>query len=127
MYDLCRDVQYALRTLRKSPGFTAAAVLMLAVGIGVNATVFTVTNAVLFKGYPSVVRNDRILYIDTQRNGFGCCVSYPDFEDWRARATSFQDIGAVADLRFALTENGGLPETYDASQITANTFALVGQ
>jgi predicted permease len=127
MHDLRRDVQYALRTLRTSPGFTAAAVLMLAVGIGVNASVFTITNAVLFKGFPSVVRNDRILYIDTQRNGFGCCVSYPDFADWRARATSFDGIGAVADLRFALTDNGGLPETYDASQITANTFTLVGQ
>jgi hypothetical protein len=127
MHDLRRDVQYALRSLRRSPGFTAAAVLMLAVGIGVNATVFSVTSAVLFKGFPAVVRNDRILYIDTQRNGSGCCVSYPDLQDWRARATSFQDIGAVADLRFALTDSGGLPETYDATQITANTFALVGQ
>src|SRR5262245_6873522 len=127
MHDLRRDVQYALRALRRSPGFTAAAVLMLAVGIGVNATVFTVTNAVLFRGFPSVVRNDRIVYIDTQRNGFGCCVSYPDLDDWRVQATSFSGIGAIADLRFALTEDGGLPDTYDASQITANTFALVGQ
>ena len=57
---LIEDARYALRTLRRSPGFTAVAVDDACLGIGVNATVFTVTNAVLFKGFPLVHRNDRL-------------------------------------------------------------------
>jgi hypothetical protein len=79
---LLGDVRTGLRTLVKNPGFTAVAVTMLAVGIGVNATVFTVTDAVLFKGFAGVERNDRLRYI-TYKNS-NCCVSYPDFLDWRA-------------------------------------------
>src|SRR5207253_2822897 len=121
------DLRYAVRMMRKSPGFTAVAVLTLALGIGVNATVFTVTNAVLFKGFRLVERNDRILYIGTQNDGHGCCVSYPDFVDWQAQARSFEGMGAVADLQITLTDAGGVPERYDATQISANAFRLLGQ
>ena len=74
---LLGDLRFGARTLLKNPGFSAVAITMLAVGIGVNATVFTVTNAVLFKGFAGVANNDRLVYIS---NG-GCCVSYPDFQD----------------------------------------------
>jgi predicted permease len=119
-------MRYAVRALRRSPGFTLTAIATLAIGIGVNAAVFTVTNAVLFKGFRLVERNDRILYIDTREHGRGCCVSYPDFEDWRAQATSFADIGTVADLRITLSDNSGFPESYTASLVTANAFRLLG-
>jgi len=124
---LLRDVRYALRNMRRSPGFTIVAVMTLAIGIGVNAAVFTITNAVLFKGFASVVRNDRILYINSRKNGNGCCVSYPDFEDWRAQAKSFEGMGAVADLVITLSDKGGLSERYDATRVSADTFRLVGQ
>ena len=118
------DLRYALRMMRKNAGFTAAAVAILAVGIGVNAVVFTVTNAVLFNGFRLVDRNDRILYLGTQP---GCCVSYPDFEDWRNHATSFDAMGAVADLRIVLSEAARFPETYTATRVTANSFQILGQ
>jgi hypothetical protein len=85
------DVRLSFRTLINSPGFTAVAVATLALGIGVNAAVFTVTKAALFAGLPMVERNDRILYL----SGNGCCVSYPDFLDWKAQAKSFTGMGAA--------------------------------
>ena len=104
--DFVSDVQFGFRTLLKNPGFTAVAVAMLALGIGVNATVFTVTDAVLFKGFPKVQRNDRLLYIS---NG-GCCISYPDFEDIRAQAKSFQGMGITHGIGRTLNDGTGFPE-----------------
>src|SRR5579863_3647512 len=103
------DIRLSLRTLVGNPGFTLVAVVTLALGIGVNAAVFTVTNAVLFKGFPSVARNDRILYINCQKTGSGCGVSYPDFEDWRAQATSFEGMALVNGLNLTLSDRS-LPE-----------------
>ena len=121
-----QDARHAFRALTRSPGFTAAAVATLAIGIGLNAAVFTVTNAVLFKGFRTITGNDRILYIGTQNNGRGCCVSYPDFEDWRARTQSFDGLGAVADLRISFNDDNGFAESYTATQVSANAFRLLG-
>jgi putative ABC transport system permease protein len=119
-----QDVRYAARALRRSPGFTLTAVATLAVGIGVNAAVFTVTNATLFKGFPLVERNDRILYMTMSR---GCCVSYPDFEDWRAQATSFEGMALVHGSSITFSDRGGFPESYTVTEISADTFKLAGQ
>ena len=122
-----RDLQYAVRAMRRSPGFTVVAVMMLALGIGVNAAVFTLTNAVLFRGFRLVHRNNRILYIHSERNGQYSGASYPDFEDWRKQAKSFDGMGAVADLRITLNDQSGFPERYIATRITTNAFRLLGQ
>ena len=82
---MLNDFRIALRRLAKSPRFTLSAIAMLALGIGINAVVFTIANGTLFKGFPLVKGGDRIAYITT---GVNCCVSYPDFEDWRTAATS---------------------------------------
>lgn len=124
---LAQDVRDAYRGMRRSPAFTTLAATTLALGIGINATVFTVTNATLFKGFRLIDGNDRILYVGTQSNGRGCCVSYPDFVDWRAQAKSFEGMGAVADLQITLADAGGAPEHHDATEISANTFQLLGQ
>ena len=121
---LLQDFRFALRMLRKNPGFTAVAVMMLALAIGVNAAVFTVTNAVLFKGFPLVDRNDRILYI---ANGYGCCVSYPDFQDWRAQARSFEGMAVVHGVEMTLSDESGFTRTYDGTEVSSDTFKLVGQ
>ena len=120
---IVQDVRYATRVLLRSPGFTLAAIATLALGIGVNVTVFTVTNA-LFKRLP-FDRNDRILYIHSGRP-YGP-VSYPDFQDWRARAKSFQGMAVVNGVRISLSDSRGLPESYDATQVSANAFSLLGQ
>ncbi len=121
---LLRDVRYALQIFLRNPGFTAAAIAMLAAGIGINAVVFTVTNAVLFKGFPGVARNGRILYMTTGR---GCCVSWPDFKDWQSQAKSFEGMALVHGIGATFSVRNGFPERYDATEVTSGTFALVGQ
>ena len=124
MESFLTDVNHAFRGLRRNPAFTIAAVTMLALGIGVNAAVFTVTKAALFAGFPLVERNDRLLYITSSR---GCCVSYPDFEDWRAQARSFEGMALVHGVQRILSDQNGFPESYNATEISADTFKLVGQ
>jgi putative ABC transport system permease protein len=119
------DLRLSCRALIKNPGFTVVAVTMLALGIGVNATVFTVTNAVLFKGFPLVQRNDRLVYIAPR--GSNCCVSYPDFLDWRTQAKSFQGMAIVHGVGKILSDPSGFAQRLDATEVSANTFRLVGQ
>ena len=113
------DVRSGFRTLVKSPGFTAVAVMMLALGIGINATVFTVTDAVLFKGFPLVVRNDRLVYI----SGGGCCISYPDFEDYRDQVKSFQGMGITHGVAVVFSDSTGFPENLSVTEVSADTFS----
>jgi putative ABC transport system permease protein len=121
---IVQDGVYAIRTLLKNPAFTAVAVTMLALGIGINAMVFTVVDTTLFKGFPLVEKNDRILYMTT---GVGCCVSYPDFEDWRAQAKSFDGMAIVHGVQASLSDDRDYPDSCDATEVSADTFKLVGQ
>jgi len=121
---IARDILFAVRTLRRSPAFALTAVLMLALGIGVNAMVFTVTSAVLFNGFPLVNDNDRIIYVTT---GVGCCVSYPDFLDWRAQATSFTGMEMVHGLDRAVRDDNDFLQRRPVTEVTTGTFRLAGQ
>ncbi len=121
--DWLGDIRFGLRALAKNPGFTALAVAMLALGIGVNATVFTVADAVLFKGFPTVAGNDRLLYIS---NG-GCCISYPDFLDIRAQAKSFQGMGITHGIGSALNDGAGYAQRVEITEVSAATFKTVGR
>jgi putative ABC transport system permease protein len=133
MSGLWRDLRYAIRVLAKSPGYTVVAVLALTLGIGANAIVFTLTNAMLFKGFP-FDRSDRIVYMGTRdiaRTGrytslFGP-VSYPDFRDWRAQAKSFTGIAAARFEEFTLSDDTDLPETLRGVEVSTNLFQVIGQ
>ncbi len=118
---IVQDVRIAVRALRRCPGFTFTAGATLALSIGVNATVFTLTNTVLFKGFPLVYGNERIVYISDGG------LSWLDFQDWRAQAKSYQEMAAVADLPASLSDKAGAPETYAGTRVSANIFHLVHQ
>ena len=125
-----QDLRYALRMLWKDRGFTAAAVAALALGIGVNTTVFTFVNAVLIRGLP-FAEADRILHVDSRRTGSdqddGIGVSMLDWKDWRRDQRAFRDLGAWSGTAMHLTEPGRLPERFRGTYVSANTFRLLGQ
>jgi len=129
---MLQDIRYALRGFRKNPGFTVVAVIMLALGIGVNTTVFTVTNAMLFSGYPRLDPNGRILYINTQNKntGRGAGMFYLDYQYWRSHAKAFVDMAIVsnAGLRIRFADRAAdVPDNYDATELSTNTFRMLGQ
>jgi predicted permease len=120
------DIQYALRQLIKTPGFTLTAVFTLALGIGVNAAMFSVIDQVFLRplSYPNAGRLVRMG--GTPQNGTDFnTVSIPDIRDWQARAHSFQGIGffGMQPVTF-----GGTDGAHLTSQIMSSTnlFDLVG-
>lgn len=125
---LFEEIRFGLRKLAKDPVFTVTAVVALALGIGVNATVFAITNAFLFKNMPFI--DDRIFYLTTRNadpNDRNSGVSWPDFRDWRAQAKSFEAMGAYNFDTQNVTDKSGIPGRSNIAAITANTFSSIGQ
>jgi len=110
---LWQDVLFGIRMLRKSPGFTAVAVLALALGIGANATVFTIANVYLFQSLP-FVDSERIVYISSVNNstGRGRGESYPDYRDFQSQVRSFAALGAFSRSDVDVNDKNGLPTQY---------------
>ena len=127
--NLLQDLRYGLRMLAKNPGFTLVVVLALSLGIGANATIFTLVNAVLFRGLP-FEQPDRIMHIGCNNLPKGrerVGVSYPDFQDWRAQTKAFQGLAAFQPLTVNLSDRTSVPERYSGVLVTANLFSLIGQ
>ena len=102
MERLLDDLRYAARTLRKSPGFTAVAVLTLALGIGANTAIWSLVHAVLLTPLP-IAGADQVVKLaaTVRREGLELrSVSYPDFADWRQAARSFADMAAWSNTSF---------------------------
>lgn len=125
---LWQDVVFGLRLLRKAPGFTMVAVIALALGIGANATVFTIANAFLFKNLP-FVDSDRVLYVTSVNNstGRGRGVSYPDYRNFQSQVKVFEAVGAFVRVEIDLSDNSGFPMQYRAARLTFNAFSVMGQ
>lgn len=121
-----QDVRFALRWLRKSPGFTLIAILTLALGIGANTAIFTVINAVLLRPLP-YREPDRLVLLSERTQRFPILsVSWLNFKDWREQATSsFEAVGAVRNLNMTLTGSGA-PERLPTQMVTANIFDMLG-
>jgi hypothetical protein len=104
--DLSQDLRYALRGLRKNRGFTAVAIITLALGIGANTAIFTVINTVLLRPLP-YERPDQLVVLMETISERPVGVSYPNFVDWRNQSTAFENIAAVRNREsFNLTGAG---------------------
>jgi predicted permease len=124
-----QDLRYSARSLRRNPGFTATAVTVLALGIGVNATVFTLANAVMFKNQP-FAGSEKILYITGTKRATGGdfqAVSYPDYLDFRAQSKAFESLAAFEVAGATYSDSDGFAEHYRTLLISANGFAAIGQ
>jgi putative ABC transport system permease protein len=125
---LLQDLKFAVRLLVRDPGFTAVAVLALALGIGMNTTVFTFVNAVLIRGLP-FQDSHQLLHIDlinTQtRSEFPA--SWPEYEEWRTRTKTFAELGGFRGFAANVSEQGRTPERIQAAMVTPNLFRILRQ
>jgi predicted permease len=127
-----QDLRYGLRMLRKNPGFTAVAVLSLALGIGANTTIFTVVNAILLNALP--VRDlPRLVEMDTvdskllvtQARSEKLGMSFPNFQDYRRDNQVFTDLAAFTPI--TVTWSGGAePRELQGELVSANYFDVLG-
>lgn len=129
-----RDLRIAIRTLFRTPGFSAIAVLVMALCIGAATSLFTVVRSVLLRPLPfrdqsrlvMVYEHFRDPAMNAQEFNYNP-VAPADFYDWRAKTHGFADMAAVRWAKFNLTgEHGELPEMVDARGATWNTFSLLG-
>ena len=121
-----RDVRYACRSLRKSPGFTVAAILTLALGIGANTAIFSVLHGVVLAPLP-YREPDRLVLVMLYNPGlkYATDLSYPDFLDWQRDARSFEQAAAFTPQGFDLT-NPGTPQHVSGTEVSSSFFSTLG-
>ncbi|MFY9805228.1 MAG: ABC transporter permease [Candidatus Acidiferrales bacterium] len=126
MGSLWQDVRYAIRMLLKSPGFSAIAVLTLALGIGANSTIFSWINSTLLNPIPGAANTANILAFTSGGNSrVPVPFSYPDFEDLRKRSTSFSSLIGSSIYPLNLTGKAK-PERTWGTLASANYFDFLG-
>jgi predicted permease len=127
MVTLLQDIRYALRQLRRSPGFAAVAIVTLALGIGANTAIFSVVNTVLLRPLPyrdadrlvMVWGYDRPRAFDTDQ------VSPPDLRDWQSQNRVFEQMAGATDVMYTLT-GAGEPAPVIGYQFSADFFHVLG-
>jgi len=121
------DLRYAIRQLRKSPGFTAAAVLTLALGIGATTAIFSVVYAVLLRPLPYGEPERLVQLYETGLRAAGSrdWVSFPNFLDWRRQNQVFEEVAAYRYWPTTVAGEG-TPETLLGLQVTSVLFSVLG-
>src|SRR5262249_13851977 len=125
---MLKDLRYALTVIAKERWYSAVAVIALSLGIGLNATVFTLVNAVLIRGLP-FKDSGRLYTISSQFKsaGSGGGVSAADLADWRAQSKSFTALGGFNGFSANISDDRSAPQQAQGTRVTANTFSILGQ
>ncbi|HZD31711.1 MAG TPA: ABC transporter permease, partial [Candidatus Angelobacter sp.] len=131
MHSFLQDLRFAVRQIRKSPGFACTTVLTIALGIGATTAIFSLVNTVLLRPLPFAepnrlmavaVRNDRNQGPEAES---GSVLSYPDFFDWRAQNKSFSALASYHDIDFSLTGSGE-PRHLTGFVVASDFFRILG-
>ncbi|MGB7025503.1 MAG: ABC transporter permease [Candidatus Acidiferrales bacterium] len=125
MGTLWQDIRYALRMLRRSPGFTAIAVLTLALGIGANTALFSLVNGVLLNPLPYPHPNQLVSVASMGPDFSQGSISYPDYLDWVSYNTTFSSLAAYRQTTFNLFGQGE-PEHVSAMEVSTTFFPTLG-
>ena len=128
---MLQDLRAAIRAIVKDRWLAAAAIVALALGIGVNATVFTLVNAVLIRGLP-FPDSANLYVLGTMALKPGAQadinpVSYQELQDWRAQATAFVDMAAFSQMSYNIADDRALPEQASGAWVSENLFRVLGQ
>src|ERR1700716_1925758 len=121
------DLKFALRQLLKNPGFTAVAVLTLALGIGANTAIFSVVNGVLLKPLP-YPEPDRLLMLWEKQLSDSTLgtVAPANFYDWREQTQSFDKMAAIDSYPDFILNGSGEPQRLTGAAVSADFFSLLG-
>ncbi len=128
MGTLGQDLRYAVRMLVKRPGFTAVAVLTLALGIGANTAIFSVVNTVLLRPLP-FTEPDRLVYAqgaDLRDGSHGGSISAPDFLDYREQTHVFERLSTFMPFSFTVTGDGSASERISGALVSHGFFETLG-
>ncbi len=126
MHELARDLRHALRLFTRKPGLAALAVVSLALGIGVNSTIFTLVNALLLRE-PPLAEPERVVEVYTSDSGGFAYApsSYPDYLDLKREATAFSELAAVSTT-LATFDDGERTELLFGEEASVNFFDFLG-
>jgi putative ABC transport system permease protein len=127
MDTLLQDLRYAIRTLVTNPGFAALTIACLALGIGVNSTIFSVVDTVAIRPLPFRAPEELMaLHTTHQINGIERgSVSFLDLQDWRSRTHAFVEIASVTGRSLTLSD-GDEPERFSGATVSWNMFPMLG-
>ena len=126
MANLIRDTVYASRVLLKNPGFTLVAVLVLALGIGANTTIFSIVNALLLRSAPGVLDPERLIQVGRTNNGKGFdSLSYPNYKDLSDQNKVLSGLVAQSRTQFHLS-TGAEPVRIPGQLVSGNYFDVLG-
>jgi predicted permease len=125
METLLHDIRYALRQLRKSPGFAAVAVITLALGIGANAVIFSVVNGVLLSPLPFPQPDQLVTLHENKPNFEGGSLSFTNFRDWQKDNHTFASMALSRRFAFSLTGIGEA-EQVNAALVSSDFFRVLG-
>ena len=121
------DLRFALRQLRKTPGFTFIAVLTLALGIGANTAIFSVIYAVLLQPLPYPEGDRIVILTETDQNQPQISVAWPDYVDWKRDQTVFDALGLSRRESYNMSGlEGRAPEQVSGALVTASFFKVIG-
>ena len=122
---LAQDLRYGWRTLLKSPGFAAAALFTLALGIGANTAIFSVVYGILLRPLPFRDASRLVLLNETTPRVGDVSVSYPNFQDWRSQSRTFAEMAAVSAVNFNMA-GSSQPENIGGLAVSPNFLPMMG-